>query len=117
MWPLGWAQWEGCLYSHVARFTALVAVAVLQAWGVSSLDHYCPSQEKERNARRKKKKTPAAASEETAFPPAAEDEEMEASGASANEEELAEEVEGEVTVLSREGSEHTCTPCFVSLSS
>lgn len=57
------------------------------------------SQEKERNARRKKKKTPAAASEETAFPPAAEDEEMEASGASANEEELAEEAEGEVTVL------------------
>ncbi|KAK7802334.1 hypothetical protein U0070_025286 [Myodes glareolus] len=49
--------------------------------------------EKERNARRKKKKTPAAASEETAFPPAAEDEEMEASGASANEEELAEETE------------------------
>lgn len=61
------------------------------------------SQEKERNARRKKKKTPAAASEETAFPPAAEDEEMEASGASANEEELAEETEGEVAVLRREG--------------
>lgn len=61
------------------------------------------SQEKERNARRKKKKTPAAASEETAFPPAAEDEEMEASGASGNEEELAEETEGEVAVLGREG--------------
>ncbi|KAM4827650.1 nuclear receptor corepressor 2 [Thomomys bottae] len=49
--------------------------------------------EKERNARRKKKKTPAAASEEAAFPPAAEDEEMEASGASGNEEEMAEETE------------------------
>lgn len=61
------------------------------------------SQEKERNARRKKKKTPAAANEETAFPPAAEDEEMEASGASANEEELAEETEGEVALLRGEG--------------
>uniref|UniRef100_A0A673VQD8 Nuclear receptor corepressor 2 n=1 Tax=Suricata suricatta TaxID=37032 RepID=A0A673VQD8_SURSU len=51
--------------------------------------------EKERNARRKKKKAPAAASEEAAFPPAVEDEEMEASGASGNEEEMAEEAEGE----------------------
>ncbi|XP_021564017.1 LOW QUALITY PROTEIN: nuclear receptor corepressor 2-like, partial [Carlito syrichta] len=50
--------------------------------------------EKERSARRKKKKAPAAASEEAAFPPAAEDEEMEASGASGNEEEMAEEAEG-----------------------
>ncbi|XP_059532221.1 nuclear receptor corepressor 2 isoform X3 [Myotis daubentonii] len=49
--------------------------------------------EKERNARRKKKKAPAAASEEAAFPPAVEDEEMEASGASGNEEEMAEEAE------------------------
>ncbi|XP_047418835.1 nuclear receptor corepressor 2 isoform X8 [Sciurus carolinensis] len=49
--------------------------------------------EKERNARRKKKKAPAAASEETAFPPVVEDEEMEASGASGNEEEMAEEAE------------------------
>uniref|UniRef100_A0A452SEV0 Nuclear receptor corepressor 2 n=1 Tax=Ursus americanus TaxID=9643 RepID=A0A452SEV0_URSAM len=51
--------------------------------------------EKERNARRKKKKAPAAASEEAAFPPVVEDEEMEASGASGNEEEMAEEAEGE----------------------
>ncbi|XP_023576310.1 nuclear receptor corepressor 2 isoform X3 [Octodon degus] len=49
--------------------------------------------EKERNARRKKKKTPATANEEAAFPPVVEDEEMEASGASGNEEEMAEEVE------------------------
>ncbi|XP_077917230.1 nuclear receptor corepressor 2 isoform X11 [Halichoerus grypus] len=49
--------------------------------------------EKERNARRKKKKAPAAASEEAAFPPVVEDEEMEASGASGNEEEMAEEAE------------------------
>ncbi|XP_062038203.1 nuclear receptor corepressor 2 isoform X5 [Lepus europaeus] len=49
--------------------------------------------EKERNARRKKKKAPAVASEEAAFPPAVEDEEMEASGASGNEEEMAEEAE------------------------
>ncbi|XP_033618575.1 nuclear receptor corepressor 2 [Fukomys damarensis] len=49
--------------------------------------------EKERNARRKKKKAPATASEEAAFPPVVEDEEMEASGASGNEEEMAEEVE------------------------
>uniref|UniRef100_A0A8C2VSM1 Nuclear receptor corepressor 2 n=1 Tax=Chinchilla lanigera TaxID=34839 RepID=A0A8C2VSM1_CHILA len=51
--------------------------------------------EKERNARRKKKKAPATASEEASFPPVVEDEEMEASGASGNEEEMAEEVEGE----------------------
>uniref|UniRef100_A0A8C0KM43 Nuclear receptor corepressor 2 n=1 Tax=Canis lupus dingo TaxID=286419 RepID=A0A8C0KM43_CANLU len=57
--------------------------------------------EKERNARRKKKKAPAAASEEAAFPPVVEDEEMEASGASGNEEEMAEEAEGE-------GQELTC---------
>ncbi|XP_013359090.1 PREDICTED: nuclear receptor corepressor 2 isoform X8 [Chinchilla lanigera] len=49
--------------------------------------------EKERNARRKKKKAPATASEEASFPPVVEDEEMEASGASGNEEEMAEEVE------------------------
>nr|XP_013010037.1 nuclear receptor corepressor 2 isoform X2 [Cavia porcellus] len=49
--------------------------------------------EKERNARRKKKKAPATASEEAAFPPVVEDEEMEASGASGNEEEMAEEAE------------------------
>ncbi|XP_021113299.1 nuclear receptor corepressor 2 isoform X3 [Heterocephalus glaber] len=49
--------------------------------------------EKERNARRKKKKAPATAIEEAAFPPVVEDEEMEASGASGNEEEMAEEVE------------------------
>ncbi|KAM5311382.1 nuclear receptor corepressor 2 isoform 7-T9 [Glossophaga mutica] len=49
--------------------------------------------EKERSARRKKKKAPAAASEEAAFPPVVEDEEMEASGASGNEEEMAEEAE------------------------
>ncbi|XP_060049263.1 nuclear receptor corepressor 2 isoform X5 [Erinaceus europaeus] len=49
--------------------------------------------EKERNARRKKKKAPATASEETAFPPVVEDEEMEASGASGNEEEMAEEAD------------------------
>lgn len=59
--------------------------------------------EKERNARRKKKKVPAAATEEAAFPPAVEDEEIEASGASANEEELAEEAEGELPNLGREG--------------
>lgn len=53
-------------------------------------------QEKERNAKRKKKKGAAVQNEEAAFPPAAEDEEMEVSGTSGNEEEMAEEVEGEV---------------------
>eukprot|EP00072_Mus_musculus_P074488 XP_017176251.1 PREDICTED: nuclear receptor corepressor 2 isoform X23 [Mus musculus] len=104
----GETQMRGCLLEHgrnwsaIARMVGSKTVSQCKNFYFNYkkrqnldeiLQQHKLKMEKERNARRKKKKTPAAASEETAFPPAAEDEEMEASGASANEEELAEEAE------------------------